>query len=227
MDQIIPGRSGVFARWGLLSLRAPQSKSFIFSAILFSILIEGLGLLSLFFFSMALSPEVRNLAHWSVSLILILVVLGILMGLFFSKHLEKFSKRFGFGNWSLVQSLFEVAHQVRSPWRFLNWWGIGMFGWMLQIVSVYYLSAAFDLKLTFFHAALLLLSLNLAILIPVIPGNIGTIQLVISTLLAKLGFEAERALAFSIAYHAAQLIPVCLIGGTMLIFFPRATSFEK
>lgn len=227
MDQTIPGRSGIFARWGLLSLREPQSKAFIFSAIMFALLIEGIGLLSIFFFSMALSPQIREFAHWSLSMVFVFVIIGILLGLFYSQALENFSKKFRFGNWSIIKSFFEVAHQVRSPWRFLSWWAIGTFSWLLQIVGIYYLSAAFELPLSFFDASLLLMSVNLAILIPIIPGNVGTIQLVISTLLTKLGFDTEQALAFSIAYHLIQIVPVCLIGGTMLIFFPRESNFEK
>ncbi|GHS88859.1 hypothetical protein AGMMS49957_11090 [Synergistales bacterium] len=46
----------------------------------------------------------------------------------------------------------------------------------------------------------------------------------IVTILKSYGVEPESALALALFSHAAQFIPVTLVGGVLCIFFPKGSQ---
>jgi uncharacterized membrane protein YbhN (UPF0104 family) len=60
--------------------------------------------------------------------------------------------------------------------------------------------------------AMVLLSINLALLLPSTPGNLGVLEAGAVVALTASGVAAEPALAFALVYHAVHLVPGTLLG---------------
>ena len=61
-------------------------------------------------------------------------------------------------------------------------------------------------------AALVLLAVNMAALVPGLPGNAGTFEMSCALALAAVGLGSASALSFALVYHAAHTIPVTIAG---------------
>jgi uncharacterized membrane protein YbhN (UPF0104 family) len=59
---------------------------------------------------------------------------------------------------------------------------------------------------------LILLCVNVAILIPATPGNLGSLEIGAMAALDLVGVPAPAAMAFALLYHAEQVIPLLAVG---------------
>jgi uncharacterized protein (TIRG00374 family) len=83
--------------------------------------------------------------------------------------------------------------------------------WGLETASTYWILQAFHIKATLLMAAMLVVFLNLSVVVPITPGNIGITQAVSVFLLDTFGVTPASALAYSIgAPGAIQLLIVSL-----------------
>ena len=60
--------------------------------------------------------------------------------------------------------------------------------------------------------AMILLSINLALLLPTTPGNLGILEAGAVVALTAAGVAPEPALAFALLYHAVHLVPGTVLG---------------
>jgi uncharacterized membrane protein YbhN (UPF0104 family) len=60
--------------------------------------------------------------------------------------------------------------------------------------------------------AMVLLSINLALLLPSTPANLGVLEAGAVLALTASGVGAELALAFALLYHAVHLVPGTVLG---------------
>jgi uncharacterized membrane protein YbhN (UPF0104 family) len=67
--------------------------------------------------------------------------------------------------------------------------------------------------------AMVLLSINLALLLPSTPGNLGVLEAGAVVALVAAGVRPEAALAFALVYHAVHLVPGTLLG-VLAIWLP-------
>lgn len=89
--------------------------------------------------------------------------------------------------------------------------------WGLETASTYWMLQAFHIKATLVMAAILVVVLNLSMVVPITPGNIGITQAVGVFLLETFGVTPAFALAYSIgAQGAIQLLIVSL--GMMCLY---------
>lgn len=80
---------------------------------------------------------------------------------------------------------------------------IAMIGLCLRAVSV---------QLPLLCWVLLLQAINLSILVPVTPGQIGMLEAGAVLTLSLLGVGHHEALAFALLYHASHVLPVIALG---------------
>jgi uncharacterized membrane protein YbhN (UPF0104 family) len=59
---------------------------------------------------------------------------------------------------------------------------------------------------------LILLGVNVAILVPATPGNLGSLEIGAMAALDLVGVPAPAAMAFALLYHAEQVIPLLIVG---------------
>lgn len=94
--------------------------------------------------------------------------------------------------------------------------------WAWEAAVVVCVGRMSGLPLSVLDGFVLLTVFNLATIVPV-PGNLGTFEAASSSLLVSLGIPLERALAFSLVYHASQLLPG-IVGGALALLVRRFTQ---
>ena len=77
--------------------------------------------------------------------------------------------------------------------------------WLCQLLAVFVTLRAFGLELTVSVAALVLVLVNLAILFPLWPGNVGLLQATVALPLAAYAVDYGHAIAFSVGMQAIEV----------------------
>jgi hypothetical protein len=84
--------------------------------------------------------------------------------------------------------------------------------WLPSAAIIHLLLVSLNIHLPLSVSFLLLVALCIGVMIPSAPGYIGTIQFVSVAMLALFGIPRERALSFSLVYHACIYVPVVAAG---------------
>ena len=106
-------------------------------------------------------------------------------------------------------------HVVRSPKRLLGAAGALMFVWICDLGQVMLVLYALGVTLPIAAGLLILFTLNLTIMVPSTPAQVGALEVGAIVALDLLHVPGEQALAFALLYHALQVIPL-IIAGLML-----------
>lgn len=108
---------------------------------------------------------------------------------------------------------FLAAFQlVRSPRRIGGALLIFLVLWAAELAAVTTVLHAVGLELSLASGLLVLFTLNLAIIVPSTPGQIGALELGALAGLDLLHVPQEPALAFALLYHAGQILPLLAAG---------------
>jgi hypothetical protein len=83
--------------------------------------------------------------------------------------------------------------------------------WLLDFACVLAVMRAVGVSAPAASGLLVLLAVNLAIAIPVVPGNLGTFELGAVASLQPFGVPPELGLAVGLLYHMAQVLPVATL----------------
>ncbi len=108
--------------------------------------------------------------------------------------------------WLSGLSLFERPKALAAGGAFI------LLAWALDIVEIRCCMAAIGAEGGFPVALLALLLVNLAVALPISPGNAGTHELGGTLALTLAGAPKEQAVAFALLYHAVQTIPLVMAG---------------
>ena len=87
-----------------------------------------------------------------------------------------------------------------------------LLAWLADLAGVWLVLSAVGLHLPLAAGLLVLLTVNLAIVVPSTPGQMGVLELGAVVGLQTLGVDRAPALAFALLYHAMQVVPVVLVG---------------
>ena len=90
--------------------------------------------------------------------------------------------------------------------------GCAVISWLFDLVCAELVLSAVGAQATLARGILVLLLTNLAIIVPVMPGNVGAHELASAFALKLMGVEAEAATAFALLFHGVRTIPVLLLG---------------
>ena len=96
--------------------------------------------------------------------------------------------------------------------------------WLLDFACVVVVMRAVGITAPAALGLLILLAVNLAITLPVMPANVGTFELAVLAVFAPLGVPTELSLAFAILYHMAQVLPALGLASLDGRFIARSTS---
>ena len=89
-------------------------------------------------------------------------------------------------------------------------------GWVLQLLAVWAVTAAFDLDVPLPAAALVLLLMNVATVFPLWPGNVGLLQAAVALPLAQYGVAYGTGFAFGLVLQAVEMSVGVGVGLVML-----------
>ena len=113
---------------------------------------------------------------------------------------------------------------LRSPWRGGSALALALLKKIAEMLAIVCIQRAFGVALPFSSAVLVLAALNLATLLPVVPGNVGVYEAVTVLAYGYLGVDAERALGMALVQHACFFTALALPGYGWLARGVRARS---
>jgi len=132
----------------------------------------------------------------------------------------------------MLRGLAALVTQVRQGLgataqpRALAWsLSASLAAWALEVKVASFSLRAVGLPLPLGPTLLVLLAVNIALAIPVAtPANIGPLEIGATLALVEMGVPKERAVAFAVAYHLLQIVPIAIIG---LVIFVRGAMAAR
>jgi uncharacterized membrane protein YbhN (UPF0104 family) len=108
-------------------------------------------------------------------------------------------------NHALV-ALRQALAPLRSPMRGGGALGLALLKKLVEMLAIVCVQRAFGLDLPFGSAVLALAALNLATLLPIVPGNVGVYEAAVVFAYTSLGVAAERAFAVALVQHLCYFL---------------------
>jgi uncharacterized membrane protein YbhN (UPF0104 family) len=116
------------------------------------------------------------------------------------------------GSRTLVGRFLGGMHVLRSPKRVLGSLGVLLLVWAADLGEVMAVLYAVHVDLPVAAGLLILFTLNLTIMVPSTPAQVGALEVGALAALDLLHVGHESALAFALLYHALQVIPLIAAG---------------
>jgi uncharacterized protein (TIRG00374 family) len=205
---VLPGRVGEVARIGVLMRRMPErDRPGLWPAMIGSVLAHrilevfpSIALILWVLIDAHIQPAART-ALWAVAFSgTAFVVVGIALARRHEQGGVDAKSRFG----ALLARLREGLGILRQPIPSLISAGWQTLAWVLQLGAVYVTLLAFDIHLPLVAAAAVLAVMNVALVLPLWPGNLGVLQAAIAVPLVAYGVPASVAIAYGIALQAIE-----------------------
>ncbi|HEY2354830.1 MAG TPA: lysylphosphatidylglycerol synthase transmembrane domain-containing protein [Gaiellaceae bacterium] len=205
---VLPGRVGEVARIGVLMRRMPErDRPGLWPAMIGSVLahriLEVFPSIALIFWVLIeahIQPAART-ALWGVAGAgVAFVAIGVALARRHEQGGVEAKDRFG----ALLARLREGLGILRRPIPSLVSAGWQTLAWLLQLGAVYVTLLAFNIHLPLVAAAAVLAVMNVALVLPLWPGNLGVTQFAIAIPLAAYGIPTSRAIAYGLALQAIE-----------------------
>ena len=111
-----------------------------------------------------------------------------------------------------IGNLGRALSPLRSPTRGGGALLLALAKKLAEILAILCVQRAFGITLPFSSSVLLLAALNLATLLPIVPGNIGVYEGAVVLVYTRLGLSAERAVSVALVQHACYFVALALPG---------------
>lgn len=206
-NNILPARLGEAVRVHLLGKDAEVSKLTTTASLISDKIVEAISFL-LLAASLILFTNVPRWMHYGLTISLIVTVVLYTLAIIYStrdiehKYLKKFQEGIApLRNWKI----------------FLEGTLASVLSWLIQLSMIYMTQVAFGVVLPFWSSLLVLIAVNLAIVVPSAPAQLGTFELACVLAYTSMGLDKETALVIGATYHFMQIIPITLTGGLFAI----------
>jgi uncharacterized membrane protein YbhN (UPF0104 family) len=221
-NAVLPGRVGELARVAVLSRKLPGSRpggtwasllGTVFAHRLFDVLPSMLLVVYVLI--------TAKLPHWAVTSLIAVLSVGVALVLFGVASARR-HHRSALDRGGTMRHLVTMARHglgvLHEPLPALGALFFQCLGWFCQLMAVYTAMRAFHLHLSVPAAGLVLVLMNVAMLFPLWPGNIGLLQAAIALPLVQYGVAYADGFAFGIGLQAIE----ASVGvGVGLIFLGR------
>jgi uncharacterized membrane protein YbhN (UPF0104 family) len=162
-----------------------------------------------------------KIPHWAVTSLVIFGLIGITL-----LTIGLLSARTGGGRvhdgMGSIRALVLMARQglavLRRPVPALGAALCQCVGWLMQLLAVWAVMAAFDLDLPLPAAGLVLVLMNVATIFPLWPGNVGLLQAAVALPLVQYGVAYGTGFAYGLVLQAVEMSVGVGVG---LIFLAR------
>jgi uncharacterized membrane protein YbhN (UPF0104 family) len=206
----------------LLVTRARLARAAALSVLAMDQLLVGVAKLAL----LALAASVAPLPEWMTRAVLELLAAVLLLGASLvlaswrhvdvGRALERWiPARFAGAAGAFARSL----EPLRFPARGVPALGIALLKKAVEIAAIVCVHRAFGLSVPISAAIVVLAVLNLATLLPIVPGNVGVFEAAVVLALTRFGVAPEQALGVAVVQHLGYFIALALPG---LLFAARS-----
>lgn len=235
-NNLLPARLGEMARAYLAGRDVDLPRTVVFSSIINERLLDVFILLSFLstaaFFSfhsewpkaVGVIAGAALLAGFTVVALIVRLrekLLGILAILFPGAVWERLSPALSYYLYALAYGL-KAALSKKSAVRAIC---LSLACWLLWILYLQIVLAAFDIRPGYLACILLGGIINLGVLVPSAPGYVGTFQFVCVKSLQLFGVSPQVAVAFSLVLHASWFIPTTSLG--LVFLWSRGLGLKR
>ena len=228
-NNLLPARVGEFVRAFLTGSRENISRSSALATIVVERVCDGLTLLTLmtvtlFLFPVPLTDSTLQ-AVMVVATVVFSVAAVILLGLILFPTRILVPVRFGTRRLparfaeradALINSFLDGLQLLREPRALLGLSGMSIGIWALEAASFGFVLRAFPLGLSIGEwlaaSIFLLVFVNLGIMVPSVPGYIGTYQFFATLALSAFNVNADYAFGLAVVAHTMQYTLITGIG---------------
>jgi uncharacterized protein (TIRG00374 family) len=232
----VPARAGDLVRAYLLGRTTGMRKTTVLATIVIEKAFDGIALLLMLLVSLMLLPAVAasgsatispELLAWVAAIGLVLAVVALFLLYRYSDRLARLVERFfalaPLPRWMerlavrLIETFAGGLHIFKSP-RPLAFAGlISLLVWL--VVAGMFLTALLSFRTPFpaellSPAGLLFMTalVNLGLLVPALPGNVGTYEALVVAAMAVFRVDKDLAVAFALIFHVGQLVVTLVVG---------------
>ena len=219
-NAVLPGRIGELARVAVLT-RHQQRRSDAWATLVGTVFAHRVFDLFPMLLLIGYVLATAKIPHWALTSLLIFVAVGF--GLFaFALASARRHHRSVLDEAGSVRRLVTMARYglgvMRAPIPALQAALLQCAGWTCQLLAVWATMRAFDIHAPLPAAGLVLVLMNVAMLFPLWPGNIGLVQAAIALPLVSYGVDYPKGFAFGIGLQAIEMSVGVGVG---LIFLAR------
>ncbi|MDQ3547839.1 MAG: flippase-like domain-containing protein [Chloroflexota bacterium] len=228
-NNLLPARIGEFVRAYLTGSREGVSRSTALATIVVERVCDGLTLLALMTVTLLLFPIPVTDSTLQIVMLLAAVVFGIatvvILGLILFPTRMLVPLRFGTRRLpirfvdrvdALIDSFLEGLQSLRDPRALLGLTAMSVGIWLLECATFAFVLRAFPLGLSVSEwlaaSAFLLVFVNLGIMVPSVPGYVGTYQFFATLALSAFAVNADYAFGIAVVAHAMQYTLITGIG---------------
>jgi uncharacterized membrane protein YbhN (UPF0104 family) len=205
----------------LLVTRVGLDRAAALSVLAMDQLLVGIAKLGL----LALAASVAPLPDWMSRAVLALLAAMLLLGSALVaaawRHVDvaRALERVAPARVAAGAGAFAVALEpLRFPARGLPALGIALLKKAVEVAAIVCVQRAFGLTVPLSAAVIVLAVLNLATLLPIVPGNVGVFEAAVVLALTRFGVTAEQSLGIAVVQHLCYFIALALPG---LLFAAR------
>jgi uncharacterized protein (TIRG00374 family) len=216
-NNVLPARLGEFVRAYALGKTESLSKSLSFATIVLERLFDGFTLLAFLLVGVAfLRPERWMIWSAVASFGLYLAVLGGLVWLRAGRGVDALLARLP-GRMrdkaaGLVESFALGLDALGDARALAAAAGLSLLIWLVNVVGLWAMFAAFSLELPFYAGFLVLAIVTVLLVLPSTPGYVGPFQYGTVVALGLFSVPKAEALSLSILYHAVNYVPITVVG---------------
>jgi uncharacterized membrane protein YbhN (UPF0104 family) len=112
--------------------------------------------------------------------------------------------------------LGEIALVLRRPRVWIRSYAWGLAADAIDVTMIGLCASAVGLSLDVWTLCATLVAINVAIVVPTTPGQLGAFEAGAVAALLSRGVDSDLALVFALVYHAAHVLPATVAGAVVL-----------
>jgi uncharacterized membrane protein YbhN (UPF0104 family) len=219
-NAVLPGRIGELARVAVLT-RHQKRRSDAWATLVGTVFAHRVFDLFPVLILIGYVLATAKIPHWALTSLIIFAAVGFALFAFALASARR-HHRSVLDEGSSVRRLVTMARYglgvLRAPVPAAIAVLLQCAGWSFQLLAVWATMRAFDIHLPLPAAGLVLLLMNVAMLFPLWPGNVGLVQAAVALPLVPYGVPYARGFAFGIGLQAIEMSVGVGVG---LVFLAR------
>jgi hypothetical protein len=222
-NAVLPARAGEFARVAVLRRHMPEHGEGTSARLVGTVFAHRLFDLPAVALLVVYVLLTAKIPHWAVTSLVLFGLVGVAMLAVAVLSARRHDHRLpSLDDAGAIRRLVTMARQglgvLRAPLPAAGAIFFQLVGWTLQLFAVWTVMKAFDLGAPLPAAGVVLLLMNIAIVFPLWPGNVGLLQAAVALPLRDYGVPYATGFAYGLVLQAVE---VSVGVGLGLIFLAR------
>jgi uncharacterized membrane protein YbhN (UPF0104 family) len=199
----------------LLVTRTRVDRAAALSVLAMDQLLVGVAKLTVLATATLVAPLPDWMTRAVLALLVSLAMLGGALLLASWRHADVASALSAFAPQRIADAIGAFASSLqplREPARGARALGLALLKKAVEVAAILCVQRAFGVSLPIAAAVVVLAVLNLATLLPVVPGNVGVFEAAVVLALTRFGLPAEQALGIAVVQHLCYFVALATPG---------------